>query len=58
MSRIGSRVVDGYRTVFLYREATAISFELHVYMCLALGGCPPHRMKHKFQRRMSRLEQR
>jgi hypothetical protein len=32
--------------------------EIHMYLCFALGGSPPHCIEHNFQRRMSRLEQR
>ena len=32
--------------------------ETHMCLCVAQGGCPPDSIKHNFQRRMSRLEQR
>ena len=52
----GSRVVDQHRTVFLFCQAT-VFWNVYV-LCIALGDSSPHCIKHNFQRRMSRLEQR
>ena len=53
----GSRVVDRYRTVFLYCEATVICRITYVTV-FCFGWITTSCIKHNFQRRMSRLEQR
>ena len=56
-SCMGSRVVDQYRTVFLYCEATVICWTTFVYV-FCFGWSTTSCIIHNFQRRMSRLEQR
>ena len=55
ISRAVRVILDRLPLLWSYRYSFE-SLSVHVY--LALGGFPPHCLKHNFQRRMSRLEQR